>query len=61
MWWTMQISYNVRDDNGKLFRARSVYQVEAADVREAYKKASLDLGERFKLGAIMPGRHMVVP
>ena len=59
--WTIQVFYDARDDKDKSFRATSVYHVIAEDVGKAYDKAENDLGKNYKLGAILPGKHLRFP
>lgn len=58
--WSIQVSWTARDDEGKPFLARSVFQCEAPDVGAAYKVAEEAdwSGRKVKFGAIMPGHHM---
>jgi hypothetical protein len=57
-WWTIDVSYDAKDDSGKSFRAKSVFQVQAETMREAYDVAQLCARPDMKFGAIMPGNHM---
>ena len=59
--WTVAISYSATDDNGKRFRATSCVQVTAPDLPTAYKEAEKANLPDMKLGAILPGHHMLVP
>ena len=58
--WTIQVSYDANDEDGKKFRARTVFQTEAEDIRGAYQNATDAFRNRddVKLGAIMRGHHM---
>lgn len=60
-WWTMTIHYQAYRDDGTAFRATSAYNVLASSVGEAYAKAEADLGDGYKLGAIIPGKHAMAP
>lgn len=62
--WSVSIDYTARDDNGKQFRARTLFHVEAKDVPAAYAIASAAdwTGyETVKLGFIIPGWHERIP
>lgn len=37
--WTIQVTWTERDDDGKTFRARTVFQTMAPDLPTAYKQA----------------------
>jgi hypothetical protein len=61
--WSIQVNYDAQDDNGKKVRARSVFQTEAEDIGQAYANAEKTFAGRtdVKLGAIVPGHHMIIP
>ncbi len=58
--WTIQVNYTARNDKGKPFRARSVFQCEAYTLPGAYKLAEeADWGgyEPVTFGACLIGWH----
>lgn len=57
-WWTIQVTYTAWGDDGRAFQARSVIQVQAETIHEAYAVAQRS---GWKLGAICPGKHMRLP
>jgi len=61
--WTIQVTYDSSKDDGKKFRARTVFWTEAEDLLLAYKNAeeSFKGREDIKLGAILPGHHGMMP
>ncbi len=60
--WSIQIFWQARDDDDKPFRATSVYWIDEAEtVGEAYDIAAKQLGENYKLGAILPGKKLRFP
>lgn len=59
--WTIQVFYQAHSDDGKPFRATSVFQCAASSVGAAYAIAEKTLGPERKLGAILPGRHLRFP
>lgn len=60
--FSIQVSYDTSNDDGKQFRARAVFQTEACCARFAYALAEEAFaGRDAKLGAILPGRHLVIP
>ena len=58
--WTIQVSYDANDEDGKKFRARTVFHTESEDLGGAYQNATDAFRNRddVKLGAIMRGHHM---
>lgn len=59
-WWTIQLFYQARTDDGKAFRATSVCHIEAADVGAAYREAEKRF-PNFRYGSIIPGQHLRFP
>ena len=59
--WTISVTYLVKGDQGKQFRARSIIQVVAPDLPSAYIEAEKANIPGVKLGAIIPGHHRIVP
>jgi hypothetical protein len=61
--WTISVAYEANNDDGKKFRAKTVFQTEAEDISAAYKVADQTFKDRsdVKLGAILPGYHMIMP
>lgn len=59
--YTIQIFYQARTDEGKPFRATSVYHTLALDVGQAYKNAEKVFGDKFKFGACLLGHHLRIP
>lgn len=59
MKWSIQVNYTARDDDGKPFRARTVFQTEADDLPCAYRNADVVKAqyENVLFGAIIPGHH----
>lgn len=64
MKFSIQVNYKAHGDDGKDFRARTIYQVEATSdwpdgIKEAYKKAEKAFSDRsgVTFGAIIPGWH----
>jgi hypothetical protein len=60
-WWSVQCSYSALDDNAKRISARFIFHTEASDIPGAYANAVKEFGDRFRYGAIVPGRHSFIP
>jgi len=60
--WTIQVTYDANGEDGKKFRARSVFQTEADDLASAYQNATDAFRGRddVKLGAIIRGHHRMI-
>ena len=61
--WTIQVTYDANNEDGKKFRARTVFQTEAENIGQAYKTADEAFKGRddVKLGEIISGHHMTMP
>lgn len=55
--WTIQITFDRVDDDGKKHRTRSVLHVDASNIGTAYEIAKEMMGPGYKLGAIMAGHQ----
>ena len=60
--WTIQVTYDANGEDGKKFRARSVFQTEANDPASAYQNAIDAFRGRddVKLGAIICGHYSMI-
>lgn len=59
--YSIQIFYDASDDKRTKFRATSVFQCEAESIDQAYKLAVDSLGDKYTLGAILPGKFLRFP
>jgi len=61
--WTISVAYDANNEDGKKFRAKTVFQTEAEDMLSAYKIAEKAFENKsdIKLGAILLGNHMIMP
>lgn len=59
--WTICVDYNIVEESGKKRRARTVVNVEAPGIKEAYLEAEKSIPPDAKLGAIIPGHHQRFP
>lgn len=61
--FSIQVFTDARDDNGHIFRATTVYQVEAASEQDAYRDAAWSFRDAKspKFGAIVRGHHTRFP
>lgn len=56
MKWSIQVDYEMQDDDGVPRRARTVFHAEGETIAIAYASAeSAFAGRKVKLGAIIPG------
>jgi len=60
--WTISVAYEATNDDGKKFRAKTVFQTEAENISAAYKAADQAFKNKsdVKLGAILPGHHITM-
>jgi hypothetical protein len=60
--WTISVAYEATNDDGKKFRAKTVFQTEAENISAAYKAADQAFKNKsdVKLLAILPGHHITM-